>query len=155
MSRDMRDEVLDRVIEDLFSVIPLIDKSIRRKLLRPVQLAFNDDISPHHFLIMKILEEAGTLHITEIGEKLQIQRPQMTYLIDQLVSLDLVERETGTTDRRIINISLTDKGKSLLLEHDGLIRDAIKTTLSSLTSEEVEELLVSLTKLRDIFLKLQ
>ena len=151
----MRDEVLDRVIEDLFSVIPLIDKSIRRKLLKPVQSAFNDDISPHHFLIMKVLEEAGTLHVTEIGEKLQIQRPQMTYLIDQLVGLGLVERETGTRDRRIINISLTDKGKSLLLEHDGLIRDAIKATLSSLTSEEVEELLASLTKLRDIFLKLQ
>ena len=151
----MKDEVLDRVIEDLFSVIPLIDKSIRRKLLRPVQSAFNDDISPHHFLIMKILEEAGTLHVTEIGEKLQIQRPQMTYLIDQLVGLELVERETGITDRRIVNISLTDKGKSLLLEHDGLIRDAIRATLSSLTSEEVEELLASLTKLRVIFLKLQ
>lgn len=151
----MREESLNRVVEYLSIVIPLIDRSIRRKLLKPVQAAFNEDISPLHFMIMKILDEEGTLHITEIGEKLQINRPQMTYLIDQLVCLDLVEREAGTTDRRIINVSLTGKGKSLLVEHDGLIKDAVKANLSHLANEEVEELLVSLKKLRDIFAKLQ
>jgi DNA-binding MarR family transcriptional regulator len=151
----MADEILDKVVEDLSKVIPLINRSINRKLIKPIQTAFNADITPLHFMIMKMLDEEGKLHITEIGEKLQINRPQMTYLIDQLVCLELVEREHGTEDRRIINISLTVKGKSHLIEHDRLIKDVFRTALSGLTGKEIEELLASLTKLRDIFFRLE
>ena len=81
--------------------------------------SFNKDITPPHLEIMKQLEEAGTLHITEVGEILQIAEPQMTHLIDKLVDLGLVKRQTGTGDRRTINIVLTSKGKTTLEERDG------------------------------------
>jgi len=74
----------------------------------------NMDISPVHIGIMKQLDEAGTLHVAEIGERLQIARPQMTHLIDKLVDLEIVERHTDKTDRRMINIVLTDKGRTTL-----------------------------------------
>jgi len=151
----MRTGILDNVAEDLFSIPPLIGRSIRRKLLKTALTSMHEDISPAHFEIMKTLEEAGTLHVTEIGERLQIPRPQMTRLIDRLASLDMVERETDPTDRRTINITPTGEGITLFREHDRLIKDAIKTTLSRLTDEDLEELSASLRKLRDIFSKLQ
>ena len=151
----MDNEILDSVSEDLFSIPPLIFRGIRRKLLRTALANIGVDISPLHFEIMKLLEEAETLHVAEIGERLQIARQQMTHLIDKLVDLNIVERQTGTADRRTINIVLTSKGRITLEEHDNCIRNAIKETLSSLTSEELEDLSASLRRLRDIFLKLQ
>ena len=151
----MDNEILDSVSEDLFSIPPLIFRGIRRKLLRTALANIDVDISPLHFEIMKLLEEAETLHVAEIGERLRIARPQMTHLIDKLVDLNIVERQTGTADRRTINIVLTSKGKTTLEEHDNCIRNAIKETLSSLTSEELEDLSASLRRLRDIFSKLQ
>ena len=151
----IKNSVLDSVVEDLFSTLPLIGRSIRRKLLKTALTSFNKDIAPPHFEIMKLLEEAGTLHVAEIGEKLQIARPQMTHLIDKLVDLDIVERQTGTVDRRTINIMLTNKGKTILEEHDSHIRNATRETLSCLTDEELRDLSASLRKLRDIFSKLE
>ena len=151
----MDSEILDSVSEDLFSITPLIFRGVRRKLLKTALANIDVDISPLHFEIMKLLEEAETLRVAEIGERLQIARPQMTHLIDKLVDLNIVERQTGTADRRTINIVLTSKGRITLEEHDNCIRNAIKETLSSLTSEELEDLSASLRKLRDIFLKLQ
>jgi len=151
----MKNNILDRVAEELFSIPPLIGRSIRRKLLKTALTSFNKDIVPPHFEIMKLLQEAGTLHIAEIAERLQIAGPQMTHLIDKLVDLDLVERQTGTADRRTINITLTSKGKTTLEEHNSWLRNAIRNTLSCLTGEELEDLSASLRKLQDIFLKLQ
>jgi DNA-binding MarR family transcriptional regulator len=104
---------------------------------------------------MKMLEETGTLHIAEIGERLQIPKPQMTHLIDRLVSLGIVERRADTADRRIINIALTDKGRAMTVERDQLIKGIFKEKLSCLTSEELQELSVSLRKLGEILSKLQ
>lgn len=150
----MKNGILNTVAEDLFSTMPLIGRSIRKKLLKTALTSFEEDIAPLHFEIMMLLEEAGTLHVAEIGERLQIARPQMTHLIDRLVELDIVERQTGTEDRRMINIMLTDKGKAVIKEHDSDIRNATREMLSCLTDEELESLSVSLRKLREIFSKL-
>ena len=114
-----------------------------------------EDISPPHFEIMRTLEETGTLHVTEIGDRLQIPKPQMTHLIDKLVALNMVERQPDARDRRIINIALTSRGKILLKKHRRMIEDAIKKSLASLTDEQLEELSTSLRKLRQILSKLE
>lgn len=107
-------KILDSVTEDLLSIPPIIFREIRRKLLRTALIGMDVDILPVHIGIMKQLDEAGTLHVAEIGERLQIARPQMTHLIDKLVDLEIVERHTDKTDRRMINIVLTDKGRTTL-----------------------------------------
>jgi len=151
----MKSEMLDGITEDMFIIPPLIGRSIRRKLLRTALSHIREDISPPHFEIMRTLDETGTLHITEIGERLQIPKPQMTHLIDKLVNLEMVERQADDRDRRIVNIALTSKSKALIKRHKRMMEKAIKETLSSLSDKELEELSTSLRKLRDILSKLQ
>jgi DNA-binding MarR family transcriptional regulator len=151
---NMRSKILDSVTEDLLSIPPIIFREIRRKLLRTALTNMNLDISPVHFWIMKLLYEAGTLHIAEIGERLQIARPQMTHLIDKLADLGIVKRHTDKTDRRMINIVLTDKGKTTLQEHDSSIKKAMRDALSGFTDKELDDLSDSLRKLRDLLSKL-
>ncbi len=151
----MRGNILDSAIEDLFSIPPLVIRGIRRKLFKTALANIDVDISPLHFEIMKLLHEAGTLHVTEIGQRLQIARPQMTHLIDKLVDMDIVERQVDANDRRMIKIVLTDKGKTIVQERESSIREAIRETLSCLTDEELEAVSGSLRTLRDILSKLQ
>jgi len=95
------------------------------------------------------------LHVTEIGERLQIPRPQMTHLIDKLVCLEMVERQPDARDRRIINIALTSSGRTLLKKHRRMIEGAIKKSLTSLSDEELAEVSTSLRTLRRILSKLK
>jgi DNA-binding MarR family transcriptional regulator len=149
----MRSKILDSVTEDLLSIPPIIFKETRRKLLRTALIDM--DISPIHFGIMKLLYEAGTLHVTEIGERLQIARPQLTHLIDKLAEMGIVKRRADTTDRRMINVALTEKGKITFEAHDKSIRKAMKETLSCFTDKELDDLSDSLRKLRDLLSKIQ
>jgi DNA-binding MarR family transcriptional regulator len=146
----MENSIIDGIIENLFHVLPLIHK----KLLKIDLEGAKKDISRLHFAIMGMLDEFGTLPVSEIGKRLLIPKPQMTHLIDQLISLAIAERQPDTRDRRIIKIALTDKGKITLEECKGLMRSDIRQKLSCLKDEELAELSVSLAKLRDIGAKL-
>ena len=151
----MRSKILNSVANDLLSIPPIVFREVRKKLLRTALINMDVDISPVHIGIMKQLYDAGTLHVAEIGKRLQIARPQMTHLIDKLANLGIVERHPDTTDRRMVNIVLTDKGKTTLEEHDKSIRKAMRDTLSGFTDKELGDLSDSLRKLRDLLSKLQ
>jgi len=151
----MRSDILEGVAVDLLSIPPLIFRGIRRKLIKTTLADIDVNITPHHFEIMILLKEEGTLHVAEIGERLQIAKAQMTQLIDKLVNFNMVERKMDIADRRMTNIVLTGKGGAILEEHGSNIRNAIRETLSCLTDEELEDLSDSLRKLRDILSKLQ
>jgi len=151
----MRNDILERTAINLLSVPPLIFRGVRRKLLKAALDSINVDVSPLHFEIMRLLKEEDTLHITEIGERLQLARAQMTHLIDKLVELEMVERQADSADRRVTNIVLTGKGSAFLEEHGGNIWKATKEFVSGLTDEELADLSDSLEKLRDILSRLQ
>jgi hypothetical protein len=68
----MERDTLDSVAEDLFSIPPLIGRSIRRRVLKTALASIRESISPTHIEIMKTLQEAGTLHVTGIGRRLRI-----------------------------------------------------------------------------------
>lgn len=146
--------ILDDIVNDLLLITPLIRRTIQKKLVRTAFAQIEADITLPHLEIIKTLRDYGTMHIAEIGEKLLIPKPQMTHLIDRLVSLDIIIRQTDNSDRRTINITLTEKGERIIEEFDTVIRDSIQDRLSGLTDEDLKELSVSLRKLGEIFSRL-
>ncbi len=151
----MRGEILEKVAADLLSVPPLVFRLIRRKLVMTTLADTDVDIKLLHFEIMKVLKEEGTQHPAKIGEKLLVAKAQMTHLIDKLVDLGFVKREMEPSDRRTLNITLTEKGNSVMDEQDNLVINAVTENMSTLTDAELEALSHSLRTLRDILFKLQ
>jgi len=151
----MRGENLGKVVIDLLSVPPLINRIIRRKLLMTTLADVEVDLKLLHFEIMRVLKDEGTMHPAKIGEKLLIAKAQMTHLIDKLVDLDFVKREMDSIDRRTFNITLTDKGRRVLEEQDNLVVCAVSDVMTSLSEKELESLSNALRNLRDILFRLQ
>ena len=150
----MGSDIPEKVAVDLLSIPPLVFRIIRSKLINITLADIDIDIKLPHIEIMTLLKEDSTLHPAEIGGKLQIAKAQMTHLIDKLVDLELVERNVDTVDRRTINITLTDKGRSFLEKHEAVIFNAVGEYISDLNESELETLSTSLRNLRDILLKL-
>ncbi len=148
----MRNEILEKVAMDLMSIPPLIFRATRKRITKMTLSEVDIDITPHHFEIMKLLAEEGTMHPSEIGERLQIAKAQMTKLIDRLVTLRIVERKINTTDRRTHNIALTPQAGDMLEQQKQKTIEAVREIMSSLSDEELENLSTSLRRLRDILL---
>jgi DNA-binding MarR family transcriptional regulator len=151
----MKTDISEKVATDLLSIPPLVFRVIRRKLIMTTLADVDIDIRYPHTEILAVLKENGTMHVAEIGERLQIAKAQMTHLIDKLVELGLVDRNVDNNDRRTINIALTEKGAAFMEVHENHITNAVREYISILEDEELEALSQSLRTLRDTLLKLQ
>ena len=106
-------------------------------------------------LIMKVLQEEGVLHISEIGDMVVISKSQMTHSIDKLIRLGMIKRQPDAKDRRRTNIRLTEKGMMTLEEVDRVSKSLMRAKLSSLGDEELEKLSDSLNYIAEAFSKME
>ena len=151
----MGNEQLDRVIEAMVRIPSITRRKIHQDVFRIVLEQVGPDIALHHIIIMKVLQESGKLHSSEIGDMTAIAKPQITHSIDNLVKKGLVERRWDARDRRKINIRLTQKGRDKLEIIDEIIRSHLKARLSTLSDDELEKLADSFQYVAQIFSKLQ
>ena len=62
-------------------------------------------------------------------------------------------RERGETDRRVVYISLSEKGRAAYRHHEGFHQEMIQDVMASLTEEELQALTKALTVLIQWFQK--
>lgn len=145
----MNEVNVDSIVDNIFHVMPLF----HRKLLRMDLERAADDLTRLHFAIMRILYEKNVT-VSELAKILRTTRPQMTYLIDHLVKLDIVKRQSDVIDRRVINLSLTEKGIVIQEDVEKKVKENVRKNLAGLTPEELSEMELALEKLREIGTKL-
>ena len=149
----MKNDLLDSVTQELPHTLPLLESKVIRAGFRAVER--DRHIAPHHFMILKLLKTAGPLPVSGIGGWHHIPKSHMTYLIDQLVKLNLVERRPDTKDRRVIKIALTRKGNKTLNECESILKASAKEQLSSLGHNDLRQLAQALSKVRQIVSKIE
>jgi len=142
---------LNEVIDNILYVLPLINK----KLMKPIFNILKKEIPPYHFQVLHILMEQGTLTVSEIANILCISRPNMTPLIDKLIEEDLVHRSPNINDRRIINISITEKGKNIALSNIECFKNKLKSKISCLSEEDITCFFNSLENIKLIMEKIE
>ncbi len=98
------------------------DKSIGYKVYRTsrafqkafdLELRHKVDITLSQWRVINILVSFNGITQKEIADKLELEAPSLIPVIDKLQSLELVERRSDPTDRRINRIYLTKKAESL------------------------------------------
>jgi DNA-binding MarR family transcriptional regulator len=95
---------IDSVIENLINLHPLISRSFTRSIRAKTNL------NPGSLYILGLLSKYKILSMSEIGCKLSMPKPHVTGQVDKLIAEEMVERLFDPTDRRIVNIKLTQKG---------------------------------------------
>ena len=147
----MRESDLDSITENILDVVPLFRRSFRNIDFDSVA----EGLSHPHIMVMRMLEDHERLSVSVVGDKQFISRPQMTHIVDKLVSLGMVERTIDEADRRVVNLALTDTGRNIMRRCDAIIKKNLKGSLSALADEDIEELSMALGKLAEISSKLR
>ena len=107
---------------------------------------------------MHVIEAVGLgepKNMSAIAKVLSVTMGTLTIAMNSLVKKGYVKRTRGKEDRRVVYISLSEKGKGAYQHHDKFHRDMIDEILKDLTEEETEALMKSLTKLDQWFRRFQ
>jgi DNA-binding MarR family transcriptional regulator len=93
------------------------------------------------------LYENGPLPPSQIAKYIMVNSSTVTGIIDRLEQKRLVQRSRISTDRRVITVTLTDKGRELAENAPSPIQEKIVDGLKKLPPNEIEKIVQALTKL--------
>jgi len=107
------------------------------------------DITPEQYNVLRILRGSHPkqLMLAEISSRMIDKSSNATRLVEKLRKKGLVKREICESNRRQVDIVITDKGLSLLTKIDKTSEEWLRT-LKSVTRQEAQELNRILDKLR-------
>ena len=103
---------------------------------------------------MHVIEAIGTgkpKNMSAIARELSVTVGTLTIAMNSLVKKGDAVRERGKEDRRVVYISLTDRGKAAYEHHERFHRAMIDSISRDLSEEEMEMLVKTLAKLEQWF----
>jgi len=140
---------IDSVIENLISIHPLLTKTFTRSIRHKTNL------NPGTLYVLGLLSHHEKLSMSEIGFKLAMPKPHVTNQVDRLIAENMVERFFDPTDRRIINIRITAKGKDDFITFKKEMSEEMRHKLELLDNETLERLSVSSQQVKEILMTIE
>lgn len=86
---------------------------------------------------------------SEVAKKLGVTVGTLTVSVNNLVRKGYVERVRIETDRRVVKLALTQKGRLLFRLHDKFHRDMVRETIAEMGEEQTEILILGLKNLHN------
>jgi len=114
------------------------------------ELFASEDITPQQFNILRILRGSHPqpLSTLQIRERMLDKMSDTSRIVDRLIAKGLVKKGLCKKDRRLVDITISDKGKKLLEKFDAR-EDELDGILGNLTKKEALYLSDLLDKIRN------
>lgn len=137
-------------LEKLVSMIFTTSRLIRERSGNQEKI---DPFSMLQLETLRYVNDKENPSMREIADYLCITAPSATSLIDTLVKSKRLERIHDKTDRRLVRLAVSPKGKEALIVGFKKITKRIQTVLNNLSEKERVDLILILEKLSQSYSK--
>ena len=156
MSDPSSESALD-IAEALLEIMPRLVERIRAELPRD-----SDEVAPEwrdilelrttkgQFNFLRVLMTRQQCTMQELAEQLDVAPPAITAMVKRLLAQGFVARTRDEQDWRVVQISLTERGKLVVALYEEFWRTHLCRLLSHLSEEELTHLRGALPALRHL-----
>lgn len=137
--------ILNEVLVRLFRNINLIEE-------RAICTGDYKDVTTNDMHVIEAIDMGEARNMTSVARALGVTTGTLTIAINSLVKKGYVDRVRSEEDRRVVLISLSEKGKRAFLHHQQFHEKMINAIIGELSEEEQVVLEKALTKL-DLFFR--
>ncbi len=138
----------DSYVKKIHQLDSIVD-SFHRLLYTYLTRSTKFSLSVAQIFLLKVLEEKGTCTASALANYMGVTSGAVTSLADKLSSQGLILRERSKNDRRVVKISITDKGHELYKAVERERDERVIEILSVLTEEDVDAMMKIYQKLAD------
>ncbi len=105
------------------------------------------DITNNDLHVIEAIGIGEAKNMSAIAKELSVTMGTLTIAMNSLVKKGYVVRERGKADRRIVYISLSEKGRKAYRHHEQFHHEMIESIMNGLGDQETEALVQALMKL--------
>lgn len=128
--------------------LEFIFRRIYRKIKEELHSLLKEHVTLNEFMVLKLLSESS-MRSSDLSKILQVSASHITSVTDSLVEKGLIERRRSNKDRRVVDLILTEKGKSLISQLKETKSRFLKDQSDVFTEEERETLYRLFRKFED------
>ena len=136
-----------KIAEEIAWLVPKLLRGLRAGFLATPQVTASQMVT-----LLRIYEKTTT-RIGDLSQEMHVSAPTITGVIDRLLRNGYLRRLPGKEDRRVVNVELTSKGRSLAEHILSEINRRWYRILIHLTKEEREDYLRILRKITEVLTK--
>ena len=103
--------------------------------------------------VLALLEMNGPMPMSRLADDLAVAHPNATGIIGRLAERGIVDREHADADRRVVLVSLNDRGRRLAGEMEEARRGRIRRLVEVLDAKQQDRLLQAVRDLRAAAIK--
>ncbi|ASA97738.1 MULTISPECIES: MarR family winged helix-turn-helix transcriptional regulator [Anoxybacillus] len=141
---------IQQFIERYLSVSFLVNK--RGAALMKCEL---DDITHDQYYVLRYIYKRGVCTSTELADVFAVNKSAITAMTNRLVEKGMIARGKDEDDRRVISLTLTEKGKMWLVETERKVYELVETMMTKLSHEEIEQFIQTYEKLAMILQEME
>ena len=138
---------LNNVFDDVMVQFPIV----ARKIIIATKSKKSPFSSAMRVRLLATLME-GPMKPSDISQLHCISRPNVTTLINKLIEGGLVQRIHDEKDRRVIYITITDKGKKAALRDRKIVKEYTLKMFDRL--DAIEDVISAMEKFRNLLIKM-
>jgi DNA-binding MarR family transcriptional regulator len=106
-------------------------------------------ISMTQLHVMNMLERHGEMAMSRLADMLDVSLSNATGLIDRIEERGFVERIRVPSDRRIVLVRITDRGRAVMEEVEALREATLARVLDRLDETQLKRVAAALADMRD------
>lgn len=108
------------------------------------------DITPQQYNVLRILrgQQSNPIKVSDITERMLDKSSNTSRLVDKLLAKNLAKRTSCPSDRRAVDVIITEEGLALLKELDPAIEEW-ENRFNVISPEEADQISALLDKLRE------
>lgn len=134
--------------EDLFG---LVFDNLKRIVFPEEWLAIDIEMSKQELFTIMMIDRFGEITMSQLSEHMNFPMSTATGIIDRLVKKGYLQRGRNGSDRRIVVITLSDKGRTFMQHIRTIASEYIRKAYEALDEEERQYLFKIFNKISAAF----
>jgi DNA-binding MarR family transcriptional regulator len=140
-------ELVDRYIAVSFSVNKRAESLVKEQI--------GSDLTNDQQYMLRYINKKGTCTSSELAEVFEVKKSAITAIINRLWEKGLIKRTRDENDRRVVYLTLTDKGTELFDKTEERIHKLVESLINKFDEIEIKQFLETYEKLNRVLIEKQ
>ncbi|MBA2873746.1 MarR family winged helix-turn-helix transcriptional regulator [Thermaerobacillus caldiproteolyticus] len=147
----MQREKINVLIERYLSVSFLVTK----KAAALVKCEIDEDMTNDQYYLLRYVKKRETCTSTELASVFGVNKSAITAMMNRLVDKGLIQRTRDENDRRVVYLTLTEKGNEWFVKTEEKIHKLVESLIMKFSEQEIESFIQTYEKLARILQELE
>jgi DNA-binding MarR family transcriptional regulator len=138
-------ELIDKYIDLSFSVHRKGESLIRDQI--------GSDLTNDQHYILRYISQTESCTSSELAEEFDVKKSAITAIINRMWEKGLIQRTRDEKDRRVVYLTLTEKGNQLYVNCEERIFKLVESFIKKFDPKEIKQFIETYEKLNQILIE--